>query len=206
MILENFMSGPLSVNCYIAADEKTKKGFMIDPGGHNKNMVEFIKKNQIQLEYIILTHGHGDHIGGVKAYLEEYPECKLVACKQEAAMLADTRMNFSMETCGMPVALTANMLVEDGDKLMVGNLELEFFHTPGHTTGGMCILVEDCLFSGDTLFAQSIGRTDFPGGSYEEIKASIRNKLFVLPDETHVYPGHMAPTTIGFEKRNNPFV
>ncbi|WP_027399663.1 MBL fold metallo-hydrolase [Anaerovorax odorimutans] len=206
MILKNFMSGPLSVNCYIVADEETKKGFMVDPGGYNQLMVNFIKENQIELEYIILTHGHGDHIGGVTAYLDEHPHCKLVACKHEAELLRNPNMNFSAETCGVPITLNPNILVDDGDKLSVGKMELTFYHTPGHTKGGMCILVDNYLFSGDTLFAQSIGRTDLYGGSYKEIKDSIRNKLFVLPDDTQVYPGHMEPTTIGFEKRNNPFV
>lgn len=206
MIVKSFMTGPLSVNSYIVADESKKKGFMVDPGGYSHPMDNFVKENGIQIEYIILTHGHGDHIGGVKSYLEQYPGCKLVACKYEAEMLANSRINFSKETCGVPVTLTADLLVDDGDQLSIGSLEAKFIFTPGHTTGGMCILVNDCLFSGDTLFAQSIGRTDFPGGSFEVIKDSIRNKLFVLPDDTQVYPGHMGPTTIGYEKRNNPFV
>jgi glyoxylase-like metal-dependent hydrolase (beta-lactamase superfamily II) len=100
------------------------------------------------------------------------------------------------------------ILINDNDTLQVGNLELQFIHTPGHTVGGMCIYVksENVLFSGDTLFQQSVGRTDFPGGSFEQIVNSIRNRLFVLPEETKVFPGHMGPTNIGFEKRSNPFV
>jgi glyoxylase-like metal-dependent hydrolase (beta-lactamase superfamily II) len=107
---------------------------------------------------------------------------------------------------GHPVALSADRYVADGDTMKVGELELKFLHTPGHTPGGMCILAEDVLFSGDTLFEQSIGRTDFPGSSYQDIVKSIREKLFVLPDDTTVLPGHMGATTIGFEKENNPFV
>ncbi|MEG1930954.1 MAG: MBL fold metallo-hydrolase [Anaerovorax sp.] len=206
MIVEGFGSGPLGVNCYIAVDEKTKKGFMVDPGGYVEDIETFIKVNEIQIVYIILTHGHGDHTGGVKRFMELYGDAKLVACKDEAEMLKNSYENFSVETYGEPLSLTADVLVGDGDTLTVGDLVLTFIHTPGHTTGGMSIYVENCLFSGDTLFAQSIGRTDFPGGSFPQIIDSITKKLFLLPDDTQVYPGHMGPTTIGFEKRNNPFV
>ena len=109
---------------------------------------------------------------------------------------------------GVPYSTKADILVSDGDELKVGDVTLKFIHTPGHTEGGMCIYVKEAkaLFSGDTLFRQSIGRTDFPGGSYKEIMDSIRKKLFLLPDDTNVFPGHMGMTSIGFEKENNPFV
>lgn len=206
MIVKGFASGPLDVNCYLVVDEKTKKGFMVDPGGYVEELEVFIKENEIQLVYVILTHGHGDHIGGVSQFMGIFPDAKLVACKAEEDMLKNSYENFSVETYGKPLSLTADILVEDGDKMAVGDLELTFIHTPGHTTGGMCIYVENYLFSGDTLFAQSIGRTDFPGGSFTEIMNSIKGKLFLLPDDTQVCPGHMGVTTIGFEKRNNPFV
>lgn len=206
MIVKNFMSGPMAVNSYLVADEKTKKAFIVDPGGHNNNMVNFIKENELDIDYIILTHGHGDHIGGVKAYLEEFPKSKLVAGEQERELLEDAKLNLSKEVSGVPISLVADQWVSDGDILSVGNMELKFIFTPGHTAGGICILVGDSLFSGDTLFAQSIGRTDFPGGSFAVIKDSIQNKLFILPNDTKVYPGHMGETTIGFEKENNPFV
>ena len=109
---------------------------------------------------------------------------------------------------GVPYSTKADILVSDGDELKVGDVTLKFIHTPGHTEGGMCIYVKEAkaLFSGDTLFRQSIGRPDFPGGSYKEIMDSIRKKLFLLPDDTNVFPGHMGTTSIGFEKENNPFV
>lgn len=206
MILKSFLSGPLAVNCYVAADEATKKAFLVDPGGRNINMINYIKENGFTIEYIILTHGHGDHIGGVTDCMKEFPDAKLVASIHEKAMLADPNLNMSPMTCSIPISLTADRSVSDGETMKVGNMELKFLHTPGHTPGGMCIAVEDVVFSGDTLFEQSIGRTDFPGSSYEAIKASIQNKLYTLPDETTVLPGHMGPTTIGFEKENNPFV
>lgn len=206
MILRKFLSSPLAVNCYVAADEATKKAFIVDPGGHNAYMVNYIREHKLQIEYIILTHGHGDHIGGVPASLEEYPGSKLVACLHEKPLLEDANLNMSKMTGGVAVSLKADLYVTDGQTLKVGDMELKFLHTPGHTPGGMCILVGDAVFSGDTLFLQSIGRTDFPGSSYAAIKESIEKKLFTLPDDTTVLPGHMAPTTIGFEKENNPFV
>lgn len=206
MIIKNYHTGPLAVNCYIVTDETTKKTFMVDPGGHNSDMVNYIKDNGLVLEYIILTHAHGDHMGGVPDIKEEFPGVRLIACIHDKALLEDAKLNMSAMVYGYPVAFPADRYVEDGERLKVGEMELKFLHTPGHSPGGMCILADDVLFSGDTLFEQSIGRTDFPGCSYQEIVKSIREKLFVLPDETAVLPGHMGSTTIGFEKENNPFV
>lgn len=206
MIIKNFHTGPLAVNCYVVTDEKTKKTFMVDPGGHNQDMVNYIKNSGFTLEYIILTHAHGDHIGGVTGILEDFPDAKIIACIYDKALLEDSNLNMSTMVYGYPVAFSADRYVTDGETMKVGELELKFLHTPGHTPGGMCILAEDVLFSGDTLFEQSIGRTDFPGSSYQAIVKSIREKLFVLPDDTKVLPGHMGSTTIGFEKESNPFV
>ncbi len=206
MILKSFLSGPLSVNCYVAADEATKKAFIVDPGGHNINMVNYIKENNFDVEYIILTHGHGDHIGGVNDCKKEFPQAKLIANINDKKLLENANLNMSTLTHGTPTELIADLYVSDGDTLTVGTMNLKLLHTPGHTPGGMCIAVGDVVFSGDTLFEQSIGRTDFPGSSYNAILSSIREKLFTLPNETKVYPGHMGVTTIGFEKENNPFV
>ncbi len=206
MIIQSFYTGPLAVNCYVVTDEKTKKTFIVDPGGHNANMVNYIKDHHLEIDYIILTHGHGDHIGGVPSLMKEFPGAMLVACIHEKALLENPNLNMSAMVQGHPVSLTAERYVSDGETLAVGEMELKFLHTPGHSPGGMCILVDHVVFSGDTLFEQSIGRTDFPGSSYNAIVKSIREKLFVLPDETAVLPGHMGSTTIGFEKENNPFV
>lgn len=206
MIIRNFHTGPLAVNSYVVTDETTGKTFIVDPGGHNTQMVNHIKENNLELDYIILTHGHGDHLGGVPDMKREFPDAKLVACIHDRALVEDPRLNMSSMVFGYPISLIADLYVDDGDLLKIGNMELKFLHTPGHTPGGMCILLEDVVFSGDTLFAQSIGRTDFPGSSYEAIVRSIREKLFMLPDDTSVLPGHMGSTTIGFEKENNPFV
>ncbi|MEG0157661.1 MAG: MBL fold metallo-hydrolase, partial [Anaerovoracaceae bacterium] len=202
----NLPSGPLMVNTYLATDEETGKGFIVDPGGFDQRLVDEVHREQIEIEYIILTHGHADHMGGVHRYQELYPNAKLVAAAAEEKMLADPNLNFSVMTLGAPIVLQADILVGEGDILNVGNLELKFIMTPGHTEGGMCILSGNVLFSGDTLFQASIGRTDFPGGSFPQLRDAIHQKLFVLPDQINVFPGHMGYTTIGEEKRNNPFV
>lgn len=207
MRITNLPSGALQANTYLAVDEKTNEGFIVDPGGYNKVLTKEVRDNDVNIKYIILTHGHSDHICGVNEHKAEFPDAKLVAYKDEEAMLENPNLNQS-PGFGVPYSTNADILVSDGDELKVGDVTLKFIHTPGHTEGGMCIYVKEAkaLFSGDTLFRQSIGRTDFPGGSYKEIMDSIRKKLFLLPDDTNVFPGHMGMTSIGFEKENNPFV
>lgn len=207
MRITNLPSGALQANTYLAVDEKTNEGFIVDPGGYNKVLTKEVRDNDVKIKYIILTHGHSDHICGVNEHKAEFPDAKIVAYKDEETMLENPNLNQS-PGFGVPYSTKADILVSDGDELKVGDVTLKFIHTPGHTEGGMCIYVEEAkaLFSGDTLFRQSIGRTDFPGGSYKEIMDSIRKKLFLLPDDTNVFPGHMGTTSIGFEKENNPFV
>ena len=207
MRITNMPSGALQANTYLAVDEKTNEGFIVDPGGYNKVLTKEVRDNDVNIKYIILTHGHSDHICGVNEHKAEFPDAKIVAYKDEEAMLENPNLNQS-PGFGVPYSTKADILVSDGDELKVGDVTLKFIHTPGHTEGGMCIYVKEAkaLFSGDTLFRQSIGRTDFPGGSYKEIMDSIRKKLFLLPDDTNVFPGHMGMTSIGFEKENNPFV
>lgn len=207
MRITNLPSGALQANTYLAVDEKTNEGFIVDPGGYNKVLTKEVRDNDVNIKYIILTHGHSDHICGVNKHKAEFPDAKIVAYKDEEAMLENPNLNQS-PGFGVPYSTKADILVSDGDELKVGDVTLKFIHTPGHTEGGMCIYVKEAkaLFSGDTLFRQSIGRTDFPGGSYKEIMDSIRKKLFLLPDDTNVFPGHMGTTSIGFEKENNPFV
>ena len=207
MRITNLPSGALQANTYLAVDEKTNEGFIVDPGGYNKVLTKEVRDNDVNIKYIILTHGHSDHICGVNEHKAEFPDAKIVAYKDEEAMLENPNLNQSPGV-GVPYSTKADILVSDGDELKVGDVTLKFIHTPGHTEGGMCIYVKEAkaLFSGDTLFRQSIGRTDFPGGSYKEIMDSIRKKLFLLPDDTNVFPGHMGTTSIGFEKENNPFV
>ena len=206
MKITKYMTGPIQVNTYLVYDEETKKGFIVDPGGYEPRITAQIKDEAVELEYIILTHGHGDHIGGVEAFKKDFPAAKIVALRAEDKMLHDPEANCSIEMFRKAIMIDAEITVEDGDLLEVGNMELKFIATPGHTEGGMCIYTGKTLFSGDTLFCRSIGRTDFPGGSFSDIINSIKTKLFILPDDTVVLPGHMGKTTIGEEKRGNPFV
>ncbi len=206
MKIKQLPTGTLSVNTYYVLDEASQKGFIVDPGGYDPRLTQEVEKDQVSIVYIILTHGHGDHIGGVEGYMKDFPDAKLVASALEMDLLSDPNVNMSTMTMGQAVSVRPDVAVNDGDTLTVGNMELKFLSTPGHSPGSMCVYTGNALFSGDTLFQGSIGRTDFPGGSFEELKKGVHEKLFVLPDETAVYPGHMGATTIGYEKANNPFV
>jgi glyoxylase-like metal-dependent hydrolase (beta-lactamase superfamily II) len=200
-------SGELGVNTYLAVDEATKKGFIVDPGGYNPALTAAVNAENIDIQYIILTHGHSDHICGVNEHIKDFPGAKVVAYADELTMLKDPAMNMSVYF-GMNYTVEPDILINDNDILQVGNLDLQFIHTPGHTVGGMCIYVksENVLFSGDTLFHYSIGRSDFYGGDYRTMINSIKDVLFYLPDDTVLLPGHMEISTIGNEKRGNPFV
>ncbi|MBQ0078865.1 MAG: MBL fold metallo-hydrolase [Eubacterium sp.] len=202
MKITSFACSPYQTNSYLVIDEESKKGFIVDPGGYVPPLTEMVRSEQAEIEYIIITHGHSDHRAGLDEYKADFPDAKVVVFTGEAQDVPG-RTEF-----GNTVVTVPDTLVNDEDELPFAGMTLQFKHTPGHTTGGMCVFIPEAhvLFSGDTLFRQSIGRTDFPGGSYREIDKSIKTKLYVLPDDTQVFPGHMGPTTIGFEKENNPFV
>ena len=206
MKIVNIPTGMLQANTYLVCDETSRLGFIVDLGGYSRELKNIIEKNDIQIQYIVLTHGHGDHIGGVQEHLKDFPDAKVVCSRAEEKMLLDPELNEAHHFGPEKVSFKPDILVDDGDTLTVGNMTMKFIMTPGHTEGGMCILVDDVLFSGDTLFCRSIGRTDLAGGDFRTIMESIKKKLFLLPDETQVLPGHMGATTIGDEKRGNPFV
>ncbi len=206
MKIFSYITGPIQVNTYLVYDEITMKGFIVDPGDYSPKLSKMAMDLGIDIEYIILTHGHGDHIGGVERFKRDFSSAKLVAHEKEKEMLSDAVMNCSAEFFPGGVTLTPDIWVKDGDKLQVGDMELKIIHTPGHTPGGMSIYVDNTLFSGDTLFRYSVGRTDFPGGDQRALINSIKDRLFHLPDDTRVLPGHMGETTIGDEKKGNPFV
>jgi glyoxylase-like metal-dependent hydrolase (beta-lactamase superfamily II) len=205
MKIYKFVTGMIQVNTYLAFDH-TGKGFIVDPGGYTAQLTEKAKAENISVEYILLTHGHGDHIGAVEDFKRDFPQAKVVAYEGERQMLSDASLNVSMDICGKPVTVQPDIWVKDGQTMTIGETELTFLHTPGHTEGGMCIVTDGYVFSGDTLFRTSIGRTDFYGGDFSQIIKSIKERLFLLPDSTVVLPGHMSETTIGYEKEHNPFV
>lgn len=186
-------------------DEITNKSIVIDPGGDADGLLEFINKNNLEIEYIVLTHGHADHIGGV-IELESNLEVPIIAHSDEVELLKDSDENLSNQMSTKPIKIEPSILVNDRDKFNIGDLEVEIIHTPGHTVGGMSLKIGDNIFSGDTLFKGSVGRSDFPGGNGSVLIDSIREKLLIFSDDTKIWPGHGESTTIGEEKLFNPFL
>ncbi|SHJ23843.1 MBL fold metallo-hydrolase [Lutispora thermophila] len=204
----NFKRLPLGIyqaNCYIIWDEGSKKAAVIDPGGDFEELNEFVESNQLSVQYVLLTHGHGDHIGAVAQTREKY-KAEVMIHKDDYDMLKNKNKNYSNQMGYKDIELEADKKLEDGDVINLGSIKMEIIHTPGHTKGSICIKYDNIVFSGDTLFAGSIGRTDLGGGSFEDIIDSITNKLLTLPDNTEIYPGHGPSTTIGVEKKSNPFL
>lgn len=192
-------------NCYVLGCEETKEGIVIDPGAGASHILRIIQAENLQIKYIINTHGHVDHIGA-NAAIQQATGAEILIHEDDSKMLTSAAANFSM-FMGHPVTSpAAARFLNDGDKLQAGSIELEVIHTPGHSPGGICLKTDGIIFSGDTLFCTSIGRTDFPGGSYNTLIKSINERLMCFDDETIVYPGHMEPTSIGFERTNNPFL
>lgn len=192
-------------NTWLLYDDVSLEGIVVDPAAPSEVLLERIRDLGLKIKMIINTHGHGDHIGG-NSFFAERLNAPLAIHKDDAAMLTDNLKNLSAYMGSSLPIRAADVLLEDGYTLKLGEHELKVIHTPGHTPGGICLHTEKYLISGDTLFELSIGRTDFPGGSHTSLISSIREKLFVLPDDVIVFPGHGPQTTIGLEKANNPFL
>jgi len=206
MILRTMPLGPLQANCFIVGCEETRQAAVIDPGGDVERILSALQKDHLKLSVIINTHGHFDHIGANKA-LKQATGAQLMIHKLDAPMLAHASQAAAAWGLRADESPSPDRLLNDGDTIDCGNLRFEVIHTPGHSPGGSCFYIpeEKALFVGDTLFAGSIGRTDLPGGDYDTLIRSIQTKLFILPDDTVVYNGHMELTTIGEEKQFNPF-
>ena len=206
MKVERFVVGILSTNCYLVINEETKETVVIDPGACPSYLVSHIKSEELTVTAILLTHGHFDHAMAA-GELAEIFGIKIYAHKAEKDTLENPAKNVSV-MIGKREAYHADVFAEDDEILKLAGMELKVLHTPGHTEGGCCYYLEKekTLFSGDTLFCQSVGRTDFPGGSMSGLVRSIREKLLTLPDDVKVYPGHMDITSIGRERTGNPFL
>lgn len=183
--IKNFVLGPLSTNCYLIYEKSTHKGMLIDPAAYDTEITNYIRDNDIDMVGVLNTHGHPDHILGN----------------------ADFDLPVMIHKLDEPdLSRRAQRLLADGDIVRLGDIKLEVIHTPGHTPGGISIKYDNLLFTGDTLFAEGVGRTDLAGGDYDTLMKSIRDKILILPDSVRVFPGHGPETTVGHEKEHNPFL
>lgn len=197
--------GALQANCYFLTDNQSGETALIDPASESERIIEYIELNKLKVKYIILTHIHIDHIEALDR-VKTFTGAKIAVHSKEAESLNDNvdTMSYILDTTA-PCS-KADIKVVEGDELLLGNTKLKILHTPGHTVGGICVLCENVLFSGDTLFFESVGRSDFKGGDHAHLILSIKEKLMILPEDVCVYPGHGRSTTVAYEKRFNPFI
>lgn len=207
MQVEHLAVGPVQTNCYLAINKETKEAIIIDPGDDADRIGMRLMQLEAKPVAILLTHGHFDHAGAAKALAAQY-DILVYAHEKEAETLEDSRMNLSGPLAGGATTYHADVFLKDEQELTLAGLHMRVLFTPGHTPGGCCYYFprEDVLFSGDSLFCGSVGRTDFPGGSMRTLVDSVRNKLMSLPENTIVYPGHDIETTIEQERMYNPFL
>lgn len=201
IILNKFVVGPMEVNSYVIADPDTKNACLIDPGGDADTIKDYLARDKLKLKFIINTHGHGDHIAA-----NRYFDAPIYIHKLDREFLTDSEKNLSGFLGFFIRSPKAARLLDDGEKIELGNLELEVIHTPGHTPGSVSIKVGQVIFTGDALFNGGIGRTDFSYADEALLLKSIKERLFMFTDETVIHPGHGPSSTIGEEKRSNPFL
>ncbi|NBG88911.1 MBL fold metallo-hydrolase [Isachenkonia alkalipeptolytica] len=205
MIFHKLEVGIYGVNAYILGDERTKEAVVVDPGGNSKEIHSLLMKEKLTLQGILLTHAHGDHIGGIEGLIQER-EVPVYVHERDQYILRDADLNYSSKMPMEAVYFTNSKVLKDGDILNFGNLSIKVLHTPGHSPGGCTFLIEGYLITGDTLFKGSIGRTDLEGGDHEQLINSIKEKLLTLEKDFIVCPGHGPKTTLEEERRNNPFL
>lgn len=205
MKIEPIVVGPLQVNCYLLICEETGQAAVIDPGADAESVLQAVKAAECNVTLIINTHGHFDHIGANKR-IKEATGADLLIHADDVQLLSQAGLHASVYGLSVEASPLPDRLITEGDQIKVGNLDVSVIHVPGHSPGSVCLQVEKSLIVGDVLFAESIGRTDLPGGDHQLLINGIREKLLVLPDDTVVHPGHGPDTSIGHEKRTNPFV
>ncbi len=205
MIIKTLAVGPIMANCFIVGCENTKSAVVIDPGDEADKILMALAESQLTVKYIINTHGHFDHVGANKK-MKEATGAEILIHAADADMLE--QISVASRAFGMSVedSPPADRTIGEGDQITFGDITFNVIHTPGHSLGGISLSTDGIVFVGDSLFYGSIGRTDFPGGDYNTLISSIKNKLFLLGDEVVVYTGHGPETTIGQEKRMNPFL
>ena len=204
--IDSRILGMVGTNCYLLCNMDIKECVLIDPADRQDEISRMIDESGCSLKGILLTHGHFDHIMAADAVRDKYG-VKVYASCDEKNTLEQPHINLG-EAYGLKLSVKADVWHKDGEILKLAGFDIEALHTPGHTEGGSCYYIREIgvLFSGDTLFCSSVGRTDFPGGSMSEIVRSIKEKVMVLPDDTKVYPGHGEGTSVGYERENNPFL
>ena len=206
VILECLAVGPLEANCYIITDTDSGEALVIDPGDDYAKIQQSVSKAGASVKYVVNTHGHVDHTGANSKF-----DAPVLIHSEDAFFIENVFPEYADYVSELPVPVTPGRLISDGDVIQAGAISLEVIHTPGHSPGGICLLWRrdgeaDVVFAGDTIFQSSVGRSDLPGGSHDRLIASIREKILVLPDDTVLYTGHGPSTTVGAERRSNPFL
>ena len=207
MLIKTYVAGPVQANNYLVEDEASKEALLIDCSDYVPQIIDYVKENGLNVKYILLTHGHFDHVLGINK-MNEVLGAKVYVHEGDKELVVNTRAVMTM--FGLPTEGVENPKItgtlSDAGELTLGNQLIKVIETPGHTPGGVCYLIGNCLFSGDSLFHGTIGRTDLPGGSFQQIKHSVKDVLFALDENIEVYPGHAEPSTIGYEKKFNDIV
>ncbi|RLI30142.1 MAG: MBL fold metallo-hydrolase [Candidatus Hecatellales archaeon] len=205
MKVRTLVVGPIATNCYIIYCEETGKALILDPGGEGNLILKAVEELNVEVEYIVNSHGHYDHIAA-NGELKEALNVPLLIHREDSEALVEPELNLSVLFGLHYRSPKADKLLEEGDELKVGKFKLKVLHTPGHTPGSICLLGEKEIFTGDTLFAGSVGRTDLPGGSFQKLAYSLKHRIAALPDWLKVYPGHGPATMLGYEKESNPYL
>ena len=205
MIIKQYMAGPINANNYLVADEKSKEAVLIDCSEKVQKVFDDVKELGLKVKYILLTHGHFDHVMGIDETKKEL-DAKVFINKNDEEQLQMSQTILATFGIYLDKNPDYDEYINKDTELSIGDIPIKVLETPGHTEGGVCYLIEDNLFSGDTLFKNYVGRTDLPGGNYAKLENSIRNVLYKLPDNTKVFPGHNDMTTIGYEKKHNEII